>query len=88
MRAGLHLGTIKKNRFEPAHALALTLKKEDAVRTCDLSVEQAEVYLRGETLDLESEKGWTLVLVDGKSLGWGQQTGGILKNHYPKGLRR
>ena len=88
LRAGLHLGTVKKNRFEPAHALALALGREDAARTCTLSVEQAEVYLHGETLNLEGEKGWTLVLVDGYSLGWGKQAGGILKNHYPKGLRR
>ena len=25
MRAGLHLGTIKKGRFEPSHALALAI---------------------------------------------------------------
>lgn len=27
LRPGLHLGTVKKNRFEPSHALALFLKK-------------------------------------------------------------
>ncbi len=32
MRPGLHLGTIKKDRFEPSHALALFLKKEDVKR--------------------------------------------------------
>ena len=36
----------------------------------------------------EGEKGWYLVTVDGYSLGWGKLSGGILKNHYPKGLRR
>ena len=25
LRPGLHVGTLKKNRFEPSHALALTL---------------------------------------------------------------
>jgi len=25
--------------------------------------------------------------VDGVSLGWGKLAGGIMKNHYPKGLR-
>ena len=33
------------------------------------------------------EKGWTLVLVDGYPVGWGKLAGGMLKNHYPKGLR-
>ena len=29
LRAGLHLGTVKKNRFEPSHSLALALDAED-----------------------------------------------------------
>ncbi|RXD25321.1 RNA methyltransferase, partial [Acinetobacter baumannii] len=29
VRAGWHLGTFKKNRFEPSHALALSLLPED-----------------------------------------------------------
>ena len=50
-------------------------------------------YLKGETLSaggLLSEgigKGWGLVLTDGFSLGWCKMAGGMIKNHYPKGLR-
>ncbi len=87
LRPGLHVGTCRKNRLEPAHALALSLKAQDAVHRISLHVREAEKYLRGETLGLEAENGWTLVCVDGYSLGWGKVTGGILKNHYPKGLR-
>jgi NOL1/NOP2/fmu family ribosome biogenesis protein len=55
----------------------------------DLSADSEEVhnYLRGETLSLESAKGWVVITVDGYPLGWAKQAGGILKNHYPKGLR-
>jgi NOL1/NOP2/fmu family ribosome biogenesis protein len=90
LRAGLHLGTVKKNRFEPSHALALSMKREDALRVCELDSHgsETESYLRGETLERDGEKGWSLVLVDGFSIGWGKQTGDILKNHYPRGLRR
>jgi NOL1/NOP2/sun family putative RNA methylase len=89
LRAGLHMGTVKKNRFEPSHALALSLKKQDVLRSFCLDSKSLETaaYLRGESLQAEGEKGWRLVLVDGFSLGWGKQTGGTLKNHYPKGLR-
>ena len=45
-------------------------------------------YLKGQTLNVEGEKGWYLISVDGYSIGWGKQSGGIMKNHYPKGLRR
>ena len=84
-RAGLELGVVKKDRFEPAHALALWL------RTCanvvDLDLPKAEIYMQGNVLDTD-RRGWCLVTVDGYSLGWGKGDGRQLKNHYPKGLRR
>lgn len=95
LRPGLHLGTIKKNRFEPSHALALYLRKEQVKRMVDLPMDGNAVkkYLEGQTLTIgedcdEAAKGWCLVCVDGFSLGWGKVAGGILKNHYPKGLRK
>ena len=87
-RAGLELGTMKKNRFEPAHALAMTLKPEECARVVSLSVEQAGHYLHGETVPGDAENGWVLVTVDGLSIGWGKCVNGVIKNHYPKGLRR
>lgn len=114
LRPGLHLGTVKKNRFEPSHALALFLKKEQAVHAVNLAgdgtavrkylegqtltigegcdVEMADIMTRGsmaaEQADVSLLKGWCLVCVDGYSLGWGKAAGAVLKNHYPKGLRK
>lgn len=88
LRAGLHLGTVKKDRFEPSHALALFLKPEEAVFSYDLSLELAGKYVKGETFAAEGEKGWYLICVEGYSLGFGKLSGGIMKNHYPKGLRK
>lgn len=90
LRPGLHLGTMKKNRFEPSHALALALGRDQAAQSISLPADsrEAAAYLGGETLKgPESLKGWTLVCVDGFSLGWAKGTCGVLKNHYPKGLR-
>lgn len=89
LRPGLHLGTLKKNRFEPSHALALALSPSDVKNTMDLSSEGNEIraYLNGQTLHFEGEKGWYLITVDGYSIGWGKLAGGVMKNHYPKGLR-
>jgi NOL1/NOP2/sun family putative RNA methylase len=89
VRAGLHLGTVKKNRFEPSHALALAAAADDAVRRADFAADDPDLqrYLRGESLPHDGSGGWTLVTVDGFSLGWGKQADGQLKNHYPKGLR-
>lgn len=90
LRPGLHLGTLKKNRFEPSHALALSMRPEEAVHVVNLECDSREVrgYLNGETFSYEGEKGWYLVTVDGYSIGWGKLAGGVMKNHYPKGLRK
>lgn len=96
LRPGLHLGTVKKNRFEPSHGLALFLKKEEARQWVELPAAGGEIvkYLKGETLSQEmvsdsclDKKGWVLVTVDGFSIGFAKLAGGIFKNHYPKGLR-
>ncbi|MCI5919633.1 MAG: RsmF rRNA methyltransferase first C-terminal domain-containing protein [Roseburia sp.] len=90
LRPGLHLGTMKKNRFEPSHALALSLKPQEAKYVADFPADSAEIraYLNGQTLNYEGEKGWYLITVDGYSIGWGKLAGGVMKNHYPKGLRK
>ena len=90
LRPGLHLGTILKNRFEPSHALALALRPEEVTHTWNLDGSSAEAtsYLKGGTFPAEGEKGWYLITVDGYSIGWGKLAGGIMKNHYPKGLRK
>ena len=89
LRPGLHLGTLKKNRFEPSHALALALRPEDVRLTYNLAPDGDEIraYLSGQTLPAEGENGWYLITVGGYSIGWSKLTGGIMKNHYPKGLR-
>ena len=94
VRPGLHLGSFKKNRFEPSHALALALRKGDAAGYRDYPAvsREADAYLRGETITDtaggDGRKGWTLMTVDGYSCGWAKLAGGVLKNHYPKGLRK
>ena len=87
LRPGLQLGEMKKDRFEPAHALALWLK--DCANTVSFSWDSAQIkaYMHGDVLPCQG-RGWYLVQVDGYSIGWGKADGQQLKNHYPKGLRR
>ncbi|MBR2028290.1 MAG: RsmB/NOP family class I SAM-dependent RNA methyltransferase [Oscillospiraceae bacterium] len=90
LRCGLHLGEIKKGRFEPSHSLAMALKKENAKYCLDYPCDSDEMlcYLKGESLNTEENyKGWCLVCSDGYSVGWAKVSDGIAKNHYPKGLR-
>ena len=90
LRPGLHLGEVKKNRFEPSHALALALRPACAAHVWNLDSDGPEIagYLGGQTFPAEGEKGWYLICADGFGTGWGKLAGGIMKNHYPRGLRR
>ncbi len=89
LRCGLHLGTILKgDRFEPSHALALALDVQRSEKTFPTDLAGARAYLHGDTLPCGEEKGWFLITLDGFALGWGKASGGIMKNHYPKGLRK
>ena len=87
MRPGLELGTVKKDRFEPAHALALWLKDCANVQSFPAESEEMKEYIHGNVVPSD-KKGWCLVQADGYSIGWGKGDGRVLKNHYPKGLRR
>ncbi|MGN0996132.1 MAG: RsmB/NOP family class I SAM-dependent RNA methyltransferase [Candidatus Ventricola sp.] len=89
LRTGLLLARMQGRRAEPEHALAMALRPEQAARTAELTQEQALAYQAGETLDLgDRPAGFTLMTCQGVPLGWGKQAGGLMKNHYPKGLRR
>ena len=87
LRPGLELGECKKGRFEPAHALALWLK--DCANMAHFPAGSGEIarYLHGDVIP-SGQKGWCLVTAGGLSIGWGKGDGSVLKNHYPKGLRR
>jgi len=87
---GWYLGEFSGDRFEPSHSMATALRMDDFKKTIDFGSGSREVYsyLKGETLMLEGEKGYTAVCVDGHTLGWTKQTGDILKNLYPKGWRK
>ena len=86
LRPGLELAELRRDLAVPAHALALWAKTAASVHSLTAEDPACAAWLRGETIPTRAE-GWTLVAVDGLSLGWGKGVRGTLKNHYPKGLR-
>lgn len=92
LRSGLFLGEVKKNRFEPSQALAMTLDRDRFPNTLELSPNDERVmrYLRGETLEIapeEARDGWILVTVAGFPLGFGKTKNGNVKNKLLPGWR-
>ena len=87
LRPGLELGTVRKDRFEPSHALALWLDGCKAEQGYSPDSDEMKAYLHGDVVPSQ-KKGWCLVKAGSYSIGWGKGDGRVLKNHYPKGLRR
>lgn len=90
IRAGVLIGEIKKNRIEPAHALFSAFSADYFRNALNLSIldERVEKFLKGEEIDCNAQKGYTLFAVEGISTGFGKCSCGRMKNKYPKGLRR
>lgn len=82
----VYLGEVIHNRFEPSYDLSVcsyvSFKKQ-----LEVDLEQANRYLRGETLPCEKAKGYYSVLYKNHPIGFGKCDGRILKNKYPKEYR-
>lgn len=88
LRPGLHIAVRRKNRFEPAHALGRAVKAGDVEQYLDLNYNDTVKFLHGETVNCNTGyKNWVLVGYNGFPVGWGKAGNGMVKNHYPKGLR-
>lgn len=86
LRAGLHLGECRGNIFIPDHAAAMSIT-DPGTQTLELTPDDVKRYIAGETI-CSDQDGWILLRYQGISIGWGKGSGGIIRNHYPKGLRK
>ena len=96
---GKHKGDV---RYVPSHAEILARSKEELLKdSVNLKNEETALkYLRGESIRLSelneddyelspTENGsFIAVCYDGYAMGLGKYVGGVIKNHYPKGLRQ
>ena len=90
--AGVCLGTLQKERIIPHHqffsAMGTSFYRQLSLREGDPRI---PAYLRGEEIPCPElsglPNGYVAVLYEGAALGGGKAVSGMLKNHYPKGLR-
>ena len=86
---GLHLGTLKKNRFEPSLALAFSCQPKQVTNQVAITKDQWRQYVHGDVLRVKQAlpNGWYLLVCDHHSVGFGKMVNGTIKNFFPKGLR-
>lgn len=83
---GRFIGEIRKNRFEPQHNIFINYSAS-FINKLELNKTELDEYLKGNTLQVELSNGYCAVYYCGCPIGGGKVVDGILKNHYPKGLR-
>lgn len=90
LRYGIFAGTLVNKRFEPAHSLYRANGLRQSFKyVLELSDEQLAEYLAGLQLnDDRVGNHYYLVCYHGVALGFGKGVKGVLKNKFPKGLRR
>lgn len=86
--ASVTIGEIKGKIFKPHHNLFSALG-DNFKRKIDLPLDDKRLmsYLLGESFEEKCDNGYVAVFADGSALGGGKVVDGMIKNHYPKGLR-
>ena len=86
LRAGLQIAEMRGKNPIPDHAAAMSILKNE-ISCAAADAEQAARYISGQEINGDA-KGWILLQYRGIVIGWGKGSGGKIKNHYPKGLRK
>ncbi|MEL6926139.1 MAG: RNA methyltransferase, partial [Bacteroidota bacterium] len=87
-KAGLNLGSFKKNDFVPDHELALAQQPLPNFPVLELDKQSALLFLKREPFLHDSQsKGWHLVRYEGLPLGWVKVLPNRINNYLPKGWR-
>ena len=89
VHAGVKVGEIIRDSFNPAHELAVSrICNSSCFPKMDLTLRQALSYLKRDDFQLVfSEKNWNLMTYKGKPLGWAKNIGNRFNNGYPKEWR-
>ncbi len=87
IKTGTTLGSIVGKKIIPSEELALNPYLRLNNQSIEFTLEQASHYLKGETFNLPSHRGYILVNFQNEPLGWINHLGNRFNNMYPKEWR-
>ena len=88
VRYGLRIAQKIKNKNELIYDYHYSRYLNNFEKEFSLNDEQLDKFLKGESLNIQLDKGYYLIKHNGKSVSFAKSDGRILKNHLPKHLRR
>lgn len=86
IRYGVKIGELQKDivKYNIHYARSIN----SFITSLDLDLEQTLQYMRGESLNIPFKKGYVLLRYSGLQIDIGKSDGRIIKNRYPKYLRK
>ena len=87
VKKGLFLGEMKGSDFIPSHDLSTHPAARHFPNTLELDRDQALYVLKGNALQVKTEKGIVQLQYQGLSIGFGKSNGQRVNNLIPKHLR-
>ena len=85
VRAGVKIGELIKNEIKYDYHYSHYVK--DFPRIYDLNNKEIDIYLSGNVLPVNIDKGYYLLKYQGINVDIAKADGRVIKNHFPKGLR-
>lgn len=88
IREGINIAEINKNYLIPSFNLAHYLNSENSIKLNEI---EKDLYLKGETFNKRVDNlknGYYIVSFNNINLGYIKYVNGVMKNLYPKGLRK
>lgn len=86
IRKGVKVGEISGQVLKFDHHYATYIKKFDD--ELEINLQDAQKYLSGESLNISSKRGFILLKYQGINIDIAKSDGNIIKNRYPKYLRK
>ena len=89
LKYGIYLGDIRNKRFEVNHNLYRANSLINRFRYIyDLNDTEYDLFVSGNEFRFDGDNHYYLLTYKGLSIGYGKCSNGMMKNKYPKGLRR
>ena len=86
IRKGVKVGEISGQVLKFDHHYATYIKKFD--NQLEINLQDTQKYLSGESLNISSKRGFILLKYQGINIDIAKSDGNIIKNRYPKYLRK
>jgi 16S rRNA C967 or C1407 C5-methylase (RsmB/RsmF family)/NOL1/NOP2/fmu family ribosome biogenesis protein len=87
MKFGTRLGEFIQQKFNPHFEYAMAVHASKTFPQVELNLDQALLYLKGNSIEVAGKDGWHMAAYQNSTLGWFKKIGNRINNYYPKELR-